>query len=155
MNLFFFSYFRIPFFSQSSVISGCIITSCENGIPSLGIVHTTRSTMLMDVFNECLWEGTFPSRWKRARLALLAKTEKPVGVPSSYRPLCLPNDVGKIFKVLWFARVEAYMAAIRGGWSTNTALCFLSEWLISTCNACHYTVVVSLSIWNMFNIIRW
>lgn len=44
-----------------------------DGIPSRvwGVVHAARPERLPGVFNRCLREGTFPGRWKRARLSTL------------------------------------------------------------------------------------
>lgn len=71
-----------------------------DGIPFRvwGAVLTARPEWLTDMLNCCLRKSTIPGRWKHARLALIAKPRKPVGVPSSYRPLCLLDDDGKIFE---------------------------------------------------------
>jgi len=39
---------------------------------------------LLGIFNRCLASGVYPKLWKVARLVLLRKGDKPVGVPSSY-----------------------------------------------------------------------
>lgn len=49
-------------------------------------------------FNACLKEGRFPAEWKVARLVLLKKGNKPEGLPSSYRPICLLDEAGKFFE---------------------------------------------------------
>lgn len=66
--------------------------------------------MLNAAFNAYLRTGTFPKHWKRARLALLTKSGKPESVLSSYRPLCLLNDVGKILKTLLVNSMQGFMA---------------------------------------------
>ncbi|KAE9522339.1 hypothetical protein AGLY_017263, partial [Aphis glycines] len=65
-----------------------------DGIANLiiGSVHKVRPDMLRHMYNRCLKEGVFPPRWKEARVVLLRKGDRPEGVPSSYRPLCLLND---------------------------------------------------------------
>lgn len=63
-------------------------------------MHDIRPQLLTGIFNQCLRTGTFPALWKRGRLVLLRKGNKPEGVPSSYRPLCLLNDVGKMLEAL-------------------------------------------------------
>lgn len=139
-----------------------------DGIPSRvwGVVHAAKPERLTGVFNCCLREGIFPGRWKRARLALIAKPGKPVGVPSSYRPLCLLDDVGKIFESLLVARVEAHMAAsgvglsdrqfgFRSGRSTDDALRLLQERLEAAVGKGRMAVAVSLDIRNAFNTIGW
>lgn len=139
-----------------------------DGIPSRvwGVVHAARPDRLTDVFNRCLREGTFPGRWKHARLALIAKPGKPVGVPSSYRPLCLLDDVGKIFESLLVVRIDAHMAAtgvglserqfgFRSGRSTDDALRLLQERLVAAVDKGRFAVAVSLDIRNAFNTIGW
>ena len=139
-----------------------------DGIPSRvwGVVHAARPERLTAVLNQCLREGTFPGRWKHARLVLIAKPGKPVGEPSSYRPLCLLDDVGKIFESLLVARVDAHMAAtgvglserqfgFRSGRSTDDALRLLQERLLAAVNKGRMAVVVSLDIRNAFNTIGW
>lgn len=93
--------------------------------------------MMTNEFNVCVREGIFSDRWKRARLTLLTNPRKPEGVSSSYRPLCLLNDVEKIFKL--DIQMEAHMTSLRvelskrqlgygEGGSTDDALRLLHEW---------------------------
>ena len=49
-------------------------------------------------FTACLREGVFPAPWKMARLMLLKKPGKPDFAPSSYRPICLLSEAGKLFE---------------------------------------------------------
>jgi len=49
-------------------------------------------------FTCCIKEGSFPRIWKNARVVLLEKDGKPRGVQSSYRPICLLNEAGKVFE---------------------------------------------------------
>jgi len=74
-----------------------------------GAVHDIRPLLLTGIFNQCLRTGTFPVLWKRGRLSLLHKGNKPEGVPSSYRPLCLLNDVGKMLEALLAIRLQNYI----------------------------------------------
>ncbi|KAH8338650.1 hypothetical protein KR059_009036, partial [Drosophila kikkawai] len=59
------------------------------------------------LYAKCLQEGTFPERWKRQKLLLLAKPGKPPGEPSSYRPICLTDTTGKVFEKVIAARLNA------------------------------------------------
>ena len=45
--------------------------------------------ILLEAFNSCLREGRFFVDWKKQRLVLLRKGNKPLGVASSYRSICL------------------------------------------------------------------
>nr|XP_041633340.1 uncharacterized protein LOC121503188 [Drosophila kikkawai] len=62
---------------------------------------------LATLYARCLQEGTFPERWKRQKLLLLAKPGKPPGEPSSYRPICLTDTTGKVFEKVIAARLNA------------------------------------------------
>ncbi|XP_025197925.1 uncharacterized protein LOC112596452 [Melanaphis sacchari] len=73
-------------------------------------MHAMRPGHLVEVFNPCQ-EGVFPGRWKRARLALLAKPGRSEGVRSSYGLLCLLDDVGKIFEFLYVVQMNSHMIA--------------------------------------------
>ena len=139
-----------------------------DGIPSRvwGVIHAARPAKLVSAFNCCLRNGTFPGRWKVARLALVPKPDKPEGLPSSYRPLCLLDDVGKVLEYLLVRRMEEHMTAtgnelserqfgFRGGRSTDDALRILHEKVVGACNARRMAVVVSLDIQNAFNTVGW
>lgn len=45
----------------------------------------------------CLDKGEFPERWKRQRLVLLAKYEKPPRDPSAYKSVC---NAGKLLDLI-------------------------------------------------------
>lgn len=129
------------------------------------VVHDTDPERLTEVFNKCLGESTFPGRWKRARLALFRKPEKPEVVLILYWPLCLLDNVGKILEFLLVSRVEVHMAAtgvglserqfgFRSGRSTNYALMFLVWHLREVTNEGRLAVIVGLDIRNAFYSIR-
>lgn len=79
-----------------------------DGVPDLVIreVARVKPEILRDVFNKCLKDGVFPRSWKVARLVLLRKGDKPLEDPSSYRPICLLNIVGKLFERVIKTRIE-------------------------------------------------
>lgn len=52
------------------------------------------------------------------RVVLLRKAGKPEVEPSSYRPICLLNVVGKVFETILVARLEERITS-RGGLSPN------------------------------------
>lgn len=82
-----------------------------DGIPARLVVeaHRCSSDTFIKLYNRCLEEGKFPKRWKRARLVLIKKDGKPDGEPSSYRPLCLLNEQGKMFERIIKTRIENCM----------------------------------------------
>ena len=54
--------------------------------------------MFRTTLQKCLEEGYFPDRWKIQKLVLLPKPGKPPGDPSSYRPICLLDTLGKLLE---------------------------------------------------------
>lgn len=128
-------------------------------------LHTIRPGWMLDLFNCCLDTGVYPESWKRGRLVLLRKGTKPVGEPSSYRPICLLNDVGKLFEFLLVRRVEAHLEergslsdnqyGFRRGMSTIDAASVLRKKAISAVNRYDMCVAISLDIRNAFNSIGW
>jgi len=91
-----------------------------DGITSriLAAVHKANPRTLVELFNNCLKCGTFPSEWKTSRVVLLRKGDKPKDLPSSYRPFCLLNDVGKLLESLLSRRLEEFIST-NGGLSPN------------------------------------
>jgi len=69
---------------------------------------------LIKVYNTCLEEGTFPETWKTARLVLLRKGDKPLGEPSSYRPLCLLDCLGKLLEKIIDNRLREFLDTHEG-----------------------------------------
>lgn len=131
----------------------------------IGEVHKLCPGMLAKAYNQCLIEGTVPTRWKEARVVLLRKGNKPEGLPSSYRPLCLLNDAGKIFEALLAARLSAHIAEMGGlapnqfgfckGRSTDDAVIELREKAVGAMNKGLFCVAVALDIKNAFNSVEW
>ena len=64
---------------------------------------------LRHLFTRCLREGVYiPS--DMARLVLLRKEGRPTDSPSAYCPVCLLDEVGKLFERAIAARLEAHMS---------------------------------------------
>lgn len=61
------------------------------------------------LYDGCLRTGIFPKRWKTAKVVLLKKEGKPDGEASSYRPLCLLNEEGKVLEGIIKNRMEECM----------------------------------------------
>ncbi|KAE9525570.1 hypothetical protein AGLY_014097, partial [Aphis glycines] len=75
----------------------------------LQAVHKAHPNILLDLYNSCLRSRTFPAEWKTSRVVLLKKGNKPDGVPSSYRPLCLLNDGSVVGPLLWNATFDTVL----------------------------------------------
>ncbi|KAL4083153.1 hypothetical protein QTP88_028519 [Uroleucon formosanum] len=143
-----------------------------DGIPNevLAKVFLRKPNILLSVYNNCLANTTFPSRWKESRLVLLHKgPSKPTTEPSSYRPLCMLDSSGKLLERLILARLDTHLDStghrspnqygFRQGSSTSEAM----ERLL---NASHgaalgaaqhrdICVAVSLDVKNAFNTAPW
>lgn len=85
-----------------------------SGIPAA--VHKADPGWLLSILGGCLESGSYPHRRKQGRLALLRKGVKPAGEPTSYRPLCLLNDVDKLLESILVRRLEAH-PLLKGGLS--------------------------------------
>lgn len=104
-------------------------------------------------------------KWKKSRIVLLRKVQKPANEPSSYRPLCLLNDVGKVYELLLVQRLERHLESsqsladeqygFRKGRSTEDAICTLEATANAALEKYELCVAVSLDIRNAFNSIGW
>ncbi|XP_050338322.1 uncharacterized protein LOC126764713 [Bactrocera neohumeralis] len=91
-----------------------------DGIPNraLKIAISYHPQPFSDLYSRCLREGVFPKIWKVQRLVLLQKPNKPAGEPSSYRPLCMIDTMGKILERIICTRLENHLEG-DGGLSDN------------------------------------
>lgn len=67
---------------------------------------------LIQVLITIIARGEYPSEWKRAILVLIPKgrAEGPNRTGTiKARPICLLNDVGKIFERILLGRIKAHM----------------------------------------------
>jgi len=143
-----------------------------DGIPNevLAKVFLRKPNILLSVYNICLANTIFPSRWKESRLVLLHKGPgKQTTEPSSYRPLYMLDSSGKLLEWLILARLDTHLDStghrspnqygFRQGSSTSDAM----ERLL---NAAHgaalgaaqhrdICVAVSLDVKNAFNTAPW
>ena len=70
--------------------------------------------VLREAINSCLQEERFLADWKKQRLVLLRKGNKPMGVASSYRPICLLDTMGKLLEELILQRIQALLVGENG-----------------------------------------
>lgn len=142
-----------------------------DGIPNeiLKRVIEAYPSKLLDLFNGCLEDGSFPKPWKRQKLILLRKGDKPLDRTSSYRPICLLDTMGKVLEGLVLARLEEFIASV-GGFSPNQ---FGFRRGVSTVDAIRETLrtvkearergaerkgfcaMIAIDIRNAFNSLRW
>lgn len=65
-----------------------------------------RPNYVLGVYNQLATNGVFPRPWKQAALILLRKGDKPIGIPSSYRPISLLDVEGKLYEQLLAGRLK-------------------------------------------------
>lgn len=68
----------------------------------------------LGIMNEAITTGEYPIRWKEAKLILIRKGNKPIGVHSSYRPICLLDTLGKLLEQLILGRLTADLERVGG-----------------------------------------
>lgn len=71
-----------------------------DGVPgrAWSLAHKELSNEVRDLYNSCLREGKFPPAWKEANIVLFPKGGKPRDQSSAYQPICLLDEVSKIFE---------------------------------------------------------
>lgn len=61
---------------------------------------------LLAALNRCWESGHYPTQWRRATIVPLAKPGKDVHLPSSYRPISLTSNMGKLFERMLLRRLR-------------------------------------------------
>lgn len=148
--------------------------SGPDAVPNIALkmAMSSNPAAFADIMQSCLVEGTFPKRWKRQRLVLLPKPGKPPGEPSSYRPLCMLDTIGKVLERIILNRLTPLLES-EGGLShqqfgfrkarstldaVNRVVTMASEaikgkrWKGGTKQYC---AVVTLDVKNAFNTANW
>ncbi|XP_072949802.1 uncharacterized protein [Epargyreus clarus] len=139
-----------------------------DGIPGQAwvLALTVLGGRLQNLYTACFRYGRFPSVWRQARLVLLHKWGKPRDSPSAYRPICLLDEVGKLFERIISTRISQHLAChgpdlsenqfgFRQRRSTVDAILrvrTLSEQAISQGRV---VLALSLDIVNAFNSLPW
>ena len=145
-----------------------------DGIPNRALKEamTLRPSLFVKMYNACILEGVFPDPWKVQRLVLLPKPKKPPEEPSSYRPLCMLDTIGKVYESIVRNRLELAIQKA-GGLSerqygfikkrstidalndvVGTAKCAVSgkRWKGGTKKYC---ALITLDVKNAFNSAKW
>ncbi|KAL4104668.1 hypothetical protein QTP88_019950 [Uroleucon formosanum] len=131
---------------------------------AMKILSRLHPEVLLNLYNKCIDLGRFPKPWKRARLVLLRKDNKPLDQASSYRPLCLLDSCGKLFEKLLDNRIREHLEAKNGladtqyGFRKGRSTIHAVHKLMSIVNNCGKDVrvgVLTLDIKNAFNSASW
>lgn len=120
---------------------------------------------MAELFSNCLTQGTFPNKWKEAKLILLRKVGRPVDSISAYRPICLINEAGKIFEKVIANRITLHMDQVgpqladnqygfRANRSTIDAILKVRATINEICKKGNIALL-SLDIKNAFNTLPW
>lgn len=142
-----------------------------DGIPT-EVVKATASSyphLLLYMYNTCIQSGVFSACWKRQRLVLLDKGKGPPITPSSFRPLCMLDTVGKLFEKLLRKRLRTAIEEVGGlacnqfgfrvGRSTVDAIREVIQASEQAWSGNHRTrsacILVTLDVKNAFNSVRW
>ena len=111
----------IPLITKEELLKACnkigdTKTPGPDGVPNVALKAAIkcRPELFLQVYDSCLCEGVFPTPWKKQRLVLLPKGDKPPNDPSSYRPICLLDTVGKVFERIICNRLKTYTEGDRG-----------------------------------------
>lgn len=137
-----------------------------DGIPTKAILHIARCKpgILLDVYNKCIAGRHFPKIWKKARLVLVRKGDKPLDAPSSYRPLCLLDSAGKLLEKIVDTRLRGWLDDTHGlddmqfgfrkGRSTTDAVNWLLNFVDSN-QPKSRVGMLTLDVSNAFNTASW
>jgi hypothetical protein len=138
-----------------------------DGIPNeaIKVVIKTYPELLLKMYNCCLKEGAFYKGWKEQRLILLRKGKKPLDQPSSYRPLCLLDTMGKVLEGLILERLKDFVErkcplserqyGFRSGKSTIDAVRDVRDRAWEARRQGAYCALIGIDIRNAFNSLRW
>lgn len=138
-----------------------------DGIPGKIWVHALDflGERLRCLYNRCLRQGVFPREWKKAKLVLLPKAGREAGTPQAYRPICLLDEVGKLFERILASRLVQHLSrnrnlheeqyGFREGRSTVDAIQRVRSLAEASIKDGGVALAVSLDIANAFNTLPW
>lgn len=72
------------------------------------------SEYTLKVYNGLAREADFPVQWKRTKLLLLRKGDKPLDYYTFYRPICLLDEEANLYEQLLLNRVNREVAKSSG-----------------------------------------
>lgn len=136
---------------------------------ALKLALKTRPRLFADLFNKCLREGVFYSKWREQKLILIPKPGKTLGEPQSYRPICLLDTIGKCLERIIYGRLQLATDRVNGisnmqfgfrkSRSTIDAINLVVEMargaILGKGRARKYCAIITLDIKNAFNSAGW
>ncbi|GBN71133.1 Retrovirus-related Pol polyprotein from type-1 retrotransposable element R1 [Araneus ventricosus] len=128
-------------------------------------VFATNTQYFHALFNSCLQVGHFPKRWKTAQVVMFHKPKKKESDPSSLRPICLLDFLGKALDKLVTQRLFHHLLSnshlhehqfgFTPGRSAPEAIILLKSWIATARQQEKHSVVVSLDIKSAFSRVWW
>lgn len=122
---------------------------------------------LQSCLNVCLKKGNFPKAWKTANLVLIPKENPQSSVIVKARPICLLDDIGKIFERVIVERILQWIAEnLNADFSNNQygfrkqrltvdVLRIIQDETHRVINRGSISIAVSLDIANAFYSLPW
>ncbi|XP_070529995.1 uncharacterized protein [Cardiocondyla obscurior] len=139
-----------------------------DGVPggALALALVSLAPRAGRIFTSLLRDGVFPPEWRRANLVLIPKPGRAAGEPSAYRPICLLDEVGKVYERIISCRLiqhinkgdpplQSEQFGFREGKSTIDAIASVRALAESTVEEGSVLLAVSLDISNAFNTLPW
>ncbi|XP_070529759.1 uncharacterized protein [Cardiocondyla obscurior] len=139
-----------------------------DGIPGEAIKLSVKvlGPRVCHIFTRLIKEGIFPPAWRESNLVLIPKPGKPVGEASSYRPICLLDEIGKLFERIVIGRLTQHTArkehrldsrqfGFREAKSTIDAISMVRSLAEAETSQGRVLMAVSLDIANAFNTLPW
>ncbi|CAK1595574.1 unnamed protein product [Parnassius mnemosyne] len=139
-----------------------------DGIPGRALVLSLAAlgNRLRQLFTSCLRCAKFPTAWKEARLVLLKKDGRAADSPSAYRPICLLDEIGKLFERIVATRLSGHLSRVgpdladsqfgfRRERSTVDAIMRVRSLSEQTVSQGGVALAISLDIVNAFNSLPW
>jgi hypothetical protein len=151
-----------------------IIASMNNKAPGqdgiTGVIYNqafkTVPTFITAIYNGCLKQGIFPTKWKKAKLIPIIKPGKENNYEvSKYRPISLLNIGGKVPEKLMINRINHHVFTteyinknqygFRPQTSTIDAVMALKDYIEEGFRSGEVTVLVTLDVEGAFNSAWW
>ncbi|XP_050561732.1 uncharacterized protein LOC118274342 [Spodoptera frugiperda] len=139
-----------------------------DGVPGRvwALVMHALGNRLRRLFDSCLQTSVFPIPWKEAGLVLLKKQDRPAESPSAYRPICLLDEVSKLFERVIAERLVEHLSRVgpdlsecqygfRQQRSTIDAILRVRSLSDQAVSRGGVALAISLDIVNAFNSLPW
>lgn len=118
-------------------------------------------SLILNIYNACLMYSYYPKQWKESRVILIPKPNKPLHLPSSYRPICVNSILGKVLEKLVCTRLYHFLHtnhllhSKQYGFthkvSATAALVQIKNTILTEIEAHNKPIIISLDISNAFN----